>query len=157
MGLFQSKWAAEILLETKRIFGLDHDASEQEVHEHLRSVESFEQFTAQARENVEKQFTAPTERENALQGEKDALENRVNELASQVDTLQTNLAALKEEAEALKQDAEAKAEEIERLKAEAADTHTGGDTNAVSNSLSTRPYLESPITKKAFAMRQRAK
>lgn len=128
MSLFGSKWAGEILLETKRIFGLDHDASEQEVHEHLRTVESFADVAASLRTEIEKEFTAPTEREKTLEDEKQDLENRAAQAEQEAATLRATVAALKKEAEDLKTEAKAKADEIERLKAEPATKHTGGET-----------------------------
>lgn len=155
MSLFQSKWAAQILLENKRIFGLDHEASEQEVHEHLRTVESFADVAASLRAEVEKEFTAPTERENALQTENEALENRVKELEPQVASLQANVAQLEKDAKSLKSDLDAKVTEIEALKSEAAAEHTGGETEPGGGNAEPRAYEKNPVYIRAKAMREK--
>ncbi len=129
MGLFQNKWAGEILLETKRIFGLDHDASEQEVHEHLRNVESYDTVVDNAKSEGMQDLLALQSGLAETERQKDFLENRAKELESQVDALQANVDALKTEAEALKADVTAKAAEIEALKSEPAAKHTTGDVD----------------------------
>ncbi|TXH09138.1 MAG: hypothetical protein E6R03_17180 [Hyphomicrobiaceae bacterium] len=129
MSLFGNKWAGEILLETKRIHGLAHDASEQEVHEHLRSVTSYEDVTAAAGAASEEEVTALKSALAETERQKDALDNRVAELTSQVEALHENVKRLEKEAEALKADAKAKADEIEALKKEAAAEHTNGETD----------------------------
>lgn len=85
--------------------------------------------TADDLETLQTELSAAKTQMTALKTAKDALEHRVKEFETEVASLQANVEQLKTEAEALKADATAKAEEIKRLKEEAADTHSGGDTD----------------------------
>ena len=92
----------------------------------------------------------------ALQTAKDALDNRVKEFETQVASLQANVAQLEKDAKALKADLDAKVAEIAALKAEPADSHTGGETEPGSSSLTERPYHQTPIYQKAKTFRRNA-
>ena len=129
MTLFGSKWAGEILLETKRIHGLAHDASEQEVHEHLRGVQAFEEIAAAAVTAGAEELTAAQQQITALQEEKQTLESRVEELAAEVNTLQATVAGYKTQVEQLQADIKAANETIEQMKQEPAAEHTKGETD----------------------------
>lgn len=129
MSLFGSKWAGEILLETKRIHGLAHDASEQEVHEHLRGVQSFEDVATAATAASADELATAQQQINALQEEKQTLESRVEELAAEVSTLQATVAGYKTQVEQLQADIKAANDTIEQMKQEPAAEHTRGETD----------------------------
>lgn len=154
MSLFGKNWAGEILLETKRIFGIDHDASEQEVHEHLRSVESYEAVVAAAKTAGAEEVTALQSGLAETERQKDALENRVKDFETQVATLQANVDKLEKDAKALQTDLDAKMAEIAALKDEPATKHTGGETEP--DNKGERAYEKNPIYQKAKAMRAKA-
>lgn len=128
MSLFASKWAGEILLETKRIHGLAHDASEQEVHEHLRGVKAFEDVANAATASAAEELTAAQAQVTTLQEEKQTLENRVEALNTDIDTLQATVEGYKKQVEQLQADITAANDTIEQMKKEPAADHTAGET-----------------------------
>lgn len=95
MGIFTNKWAGEILLETKRIHGLAHDASETEVHEHLRGVQSYDDLVAQVQAaNPALDPEAATARETELQATIDQLQSGLAETTRQHEALAASVTEL---------------------------------------------------------------
>jgi septal ring factor EnvC (AmiA/AmiB activator) len=136
-------WAADIILEAKRIFKIDHAATEQEVHETLRGVKAGEEIESAVRAEFEKQITDLQAQVTELQDGTQALQSAVAVLEGERDTLQANLSALEtDKADLEKQLADAQAE-IGKLKETLADTHTGGEPGGGL----ARAYEKNPMNK----------
>ena len=136
-------WAADIILEAKRIFRLDHAATEQEVHEALRGVKAGEEIEAGVRAEFEQQITDLQAQVTELQDGTQALQSAVAALEGERDTLQANLDTLETANTDLTQQLETANAEITRLKSTLADQHTGGDQGGGAG----RAYERNPLNK----------
>lgn len=120
-------WTAEILLECKRIFGIQHDATEQEIHESLREIESHEDLKTSIIEEFKTDSNAPTEKETELEAKVSDMQAQVDDLKSQLESAQQTIDNLTAEKKDLESKGSALQAEIDQLKEEPADKHTGGD------------------------------
>lgn len=146
MALFEKSWAGEILLETKRIHGLDHDATAQEVHEQLRKVDSYEHLAAAAKTAAETEAQTAVE---AAQQATEAAENRAEKAEADLTAAQATVESQKKQIEKLQADLDAANAEVQRLKKEPAAERTAGPTEEPEARRSTRSYDSDPVTQRA--------
>lgn len=147
------KWFNEILTGLKSFFGLEHDATESEVHAALTKHGNLENMKQAIREELQEEVNTLQSALAETEKQKDALDNRLKEVEAENATLQATLSDLKKEAETLKADATAKADEIERMKKEPAAEHTGGETEPFEKKTA-RAYENNPLYKRAQEMRK---
>lgn len=145
------KWFNEILTAAKSFFGMEHDATEQEVHEKLTSMKSINDMRAaiQAEEaqRYGAQIQAEADRATAAEQRAQELEEKLTAANAALDGLQSNINQLKADAESLR----ARITELEKMPA--AD-HTDGQTGTTpATDAAEKPYLNDPITQKAMKIR----
>lgn len=154
------KWFNEILTAVKVVFGLEHDATEQEVHEKLTSMKSYDdlkaQITADVRAVVEQeegerygaQIAAEAARADAAEAKATEIETKLAAANTQIEQLQADIKRLETEATALK----ARIVELEKLPGA---THTNGDPDTGEKPESkNKPYLNNPVYLRAQKMRR---
>jgi DNA repair exonuclease SbcCD ATPase subunit len=152
------KWFNEILTAAKSFLGMDHDATEQEVHEKLTSMKNIDALRAdletELRAKIEQeegerygaQIQAATERAIAAEQRAEELEAKLTEANTLLDSLQTNINQLRTDAEAL----QARIVELEKLPAA---SHTGGPPGTEGGKPAQRPYQQNPLYLKAQKIR----
>lgn len=155
------KWFNEILTAAKSFFGLEHDATEQEVHEKITSMKTFEEMQtgieASVRARIEQEEGERYGAQIASEAARaDAAETRAADLESQLADANTRLTALQASIATLEADATALQARIAELEKLPGATHTAGDTDTGDTGQKTanRPYHNNPIYQKALKMRR---
>lgn len=153
------KWFNEILTAAKSFFGLEHDATEQEVHEKLTGMKTLEEMKsgieADIRTRIEQeegerygaQIAAEATRADAAESRAADLETQLADANTQLTALQASISALESAATDLK----ARIVELEKLPGA---THTNGDTDTGEKKESNKPYLNNPVYLRAQKMRR---
>lgn len=144
------KWYDQILASVKSFFALEHDATEQEVHEKLQSAKSLESFQAELRQSLEQEIraemltelNAETERANAAEILLEAAKATISEQNSGGAELESRI-------EQLTATITAHEATIETLKKKPAEDHTAGEGGAPAPK-NDKPYLNSAIYKQAM-------
>lgn len=145
-------WAGEILLECKRILGIDHASSEQEVHEGLRAMKTAEDIEA----GIRKEYAGKVEQFEKLEiqhkeslAENVTLQNQITALEQERDKLQETVSDLESKVEAGATALQAANDKIEEMKNALQDTHTGGESGDGSGKAkSGRAWEANPINKR---------
>lgn len=139
------KWFNEILTAAKSFLGMDHDATEQEVHEKLTSMKNIDDMraTIQAEEGQRygAQIQAEAERANSA-------EARAQELEAQLEAANTALDTLRDAVANLRTDAETLRERITELEKLPAASHTDGQP-ATSADGGEKLYHRNPLYQRA--------
>lgn len=146
------KWFNEILTATKAFFGMEHDATEQEVHEKLTSMKSINDMRAAIEAEEAQRYGAQIQAEAARAT---AAEQRAQELEEQLNAANTALDQLRNSVTQLRTDAESLRARITELEKLPAATHTDGQTSAaVSTDAAEKPYHRNPIYQRAQQIRR---
>lgn len=131
-----NKWYDPILNAVKSFFGMQTDATEQEIHQALQNFKSLDDFKssirAQVKSEIETEMQAKIDDENNEFLKKNQnLEQQLAAANQRATELQTEAADLRKKVEQLTADVKAKSDEIAELKSKpAADLNlgsTGGD------------------------------
>jgi len=152
------KWFNEILTAAKAFLGMDHDATEQEVHEKLTSMKNIDALRA----DLETELRAKIEQEEGerygaqIQAEADranSAEARAQELEAQLEAANTALDMLRDAVTNLRTDAETLRERITELEKLPAASHTDGPPGTEGGKPAQRPYQQNPLYIKAQKIR----
>ncbi len=141
------KWFNEILTAAKSFLGMEHDATEQEVHQKLTSMKNIDHLRAQMeselRQSIELELAEGHGAEkHAAQQHALALESKLDAANAALDAMQSHVTQLKADAEALR----ARIIELENMPAA---NHTDGQPGTDPGAGHERPYQRTPIFLKA--------
>lgn len=150
--MFKSKNYDSILTRIKAVHGLEHDATEAEIDQHLANCTTYEELKANAK----------TEAEEAVKGDLDAAktaqqaaENRAEKAENELNAVQADLTATKSGLAETERQLEAAQKRITELEKEEAAPPTGGPTETTEKKTSGRAYDLDPVTQRARKMIRR--
>ena len=146
------KWFNEIMSGLKSFFSLEHDATEQEVHETLTKHGSLKSFQDSIRAEVGKELEAEKASLLEMTSEKERLEGDLKAANAKVGALEADVKRLEADLASQKKDLEAANTTIEKMKAEAADDPTTGPTDTPPKA-GQNLWDKNPINQRAKAMR----
>lgn len=153
------KWFNEIMTALKTFFALEHDATEQEVHEKLTGMKTLDEMkasiAADLRATIEQeegerygaQIIAEAARADTAEAKAADLENRLAEADKQLESLQADVKRLEAQAVELR-------DKIAALEKLPAADHTSGQP-ATGATQTDKPYLKNPLYIRAKAMQSR--
>ena len=154
------KWYNEILTALKSFFSLDHDATEQEVHERLTGMKNVDEMKqsieAEIRQRIEQeegerygaQIIAEMNRADAAEQKAADLDTRLNDANAQIEVLNARIAQLEKDATALR-------DQVAGLEKLPAADHTGVQPATGAQAKTDRPYLRNPVYLRAKEMQRR--
>ena len=154
------KWYNEILTALKGFFSLEHDATEQEVHQRITGMKTLDEMKqsieAEIRPRIEQeegerygaQIAAEAARADAAETKAGDLETRLAEADKQLESLQADVKRLEAQAVELR-------DKIAALEKLPAADHTSGQPATGTQSATDKPYLRNPVYLKAQQMRAR--
>lgn len=154
------KWYNEILNTLKSFFALEHDATEQEVHEKLTGMKTYDEMKqsieAELRPRIEHeeaerygpQIAAAEQRAEDAETKAGDLDAQLNAANEQIESLQARITQLETDAKSLQ-------EQIQALEKLPAADHTSGQPGTGNQSAAEKPYLKNPLYLKAKAMQSR--
>lgn len=154
------KWYNEILTALKGFFSLEHDATEQEVHERLTGMKSLDDMKqsieAEIRPRIEQeegerygaQIIAAQDRADAAERSAAELDTRLTDANTQIETLNARIAQLERDATALR-------DQVAALEKMPAADHTGGQPATGTATATEKPYLKNPLYLRAKQMQGR--
>jgi len=145
------KWFNEILTAAKAFLGMEHDATEQEVHQKLTSMKNIDHLRAQMEQDLRASIQSELAEDHgaqmhAAQQHSFALESKLDAANAALDAMQSNVNQLKADAEALR----TRILELEKMPAA---NHTDGQPGTDPANGSERPYQRNPLYLKAQKMK----
>lgn len=150
--MFKSKNYDSILTRIKAVHGLEHDATEAEIDQHLADCPTYEEVKANAKAEAE---NGVKDQVDAAKAAQQAAENRAEKAESDLTAVQSDLTATKSGLAETQRQLDAANKKILELEKEPAAPHTNGPTDPPEPKTGTRAYDLDPVTQRARKMIRR--